>query len=421
MSFVVPADKLSWVDYDESCDFPIQNIPFGASHDEQGKSVPVTAIGDYVVSLRALEFAGLLPGFGFLQHGEGLDTLLAEGTIAMRQLRRRLAHLFDEDVDELQDNFSLQEEAFVLMDEATLVTPFTVQGYADFYSGIHHASNVGRMFRPDQPPLLPNYKWIPIAYNGRSSTLAAEVTEVVRPKGQLKRSPEEPPIYAPTEELDFELELGYAIGGRHGRQALSTADAEDVIAGLFLVNDWSARDVQRWEYQPLGPFLAKSFATTMSPWLVSLDALEPFRIQGMAQDPEPLDYLRPMRHGHFDIALEVAVKTAGASEWQVITRSNTQHLYWSIFQQVAHLTSNGTLLRPGDVYASGTISGETEGSFGSLLELTWRGQRPIAITETGESRTFLLDGDAVRMTAYAQADGYRIGFGSVTSTVMPAT
>jgi fumarylacetoacetase len=302
-----------------------------------------------------------------------------------------------------------------------MLIPIEPRAFVDFYSGIHHASNVGRMFRPDQPPLLPNYRWLPIGYNGRASTVVVSGTEIIRPKGQTKGPNDDVPAFGPTKELDFELEMGFYVGtGTNLGETVSMEDAENHILGMAIVNDWSARDVQRFEYQPLGPFLAKSFGTSISPWLVMLDALEPFRIAGQKQDPAPLPHLAPTRYGHFDIHLEVMLKTAKAQHPQTICRSNTKNLYWSMAQQLVHQASNGTALQPGDLYASGTISGEEPDSFGSMLELSWRGQRPIEIPETGETRTFLADGDVVTMAAYAQGEGFRIGFGEVAGKVAPA-
>jgi fumarylacetoacetase len=307
------------------------------------------------------------------------------------------------------------------LEKANLQVPIPPMAYVDFYSGIHHARNVGQMFRPQGDPLLPNYRWVPIGYNGRANTVVASGTPIIRPKGQIKAADAEAPEWGPCRELDFELEMGFYVGsGVDMGRRIPTTQAEEHILGLVIVNDWSARDVQRWEYQPLGPFLAKSFATSVSPWIVTLDALEPFRIEGMAQDPEPLPYLRQKGNPHFDVQLEVSIKTGSMKTPQVICRSNMSNLYWSIAQQLAHQTSNGTPVELGDLYATGTISGETPDSFGSLLELTWKGERPLTMAETNERRTFLHDGDTVIMSAYAQGEGYRIGFGEVRGTIKPA-
>jgi fumarylacetoacetase len=299
--------------------------------------------------------------------------------------------------------------------------PVDIPAFVDFYSGIHHASNVGRMFRPDMPPLLPNYRHLPVAYNGRASSVVASGVPIRRPRGQTKAPDAPMPSFGPTEELDFELELGFFIAdGNELGEPIPIEQAERHMLGLVLVNDWSARDVQRWEYMPLGPFLAKSFATSISPWIVSLDALAPFRIAGEPQEPEVLPHLRQDAPGHFDIRLEVSVQTAAMHRPQLVSRSNARFLYWTFAQQLAHLTSNGANTEPGDLCATGTISGPDEGSYGSLLELTWRGQHKLTMEETGEERTFLEDGDTVIFTAFAQGDGYRVGFGELRGTVTPS-
>lgn len=419
MSFVVPPDAVSWVDYDADCPFPIQNLPLGVFRHGDETPRPCTAIGEYAVDLVLLQEAGLLPLEPVLREGErGLDPLLGAGVGAMRAIRSRLYELLEENESLLQDDHELQGLAFLPLDEIRMVMPFTVGAFVDFYSGIHHASNVGRMFRPDQPPLLPNYRWLPIGYNGRASTVGLD--GVRRPLGQTKGPDDAEPIFGPTRELDFELEVGFVLGAEYQGPPMTPSQAEELMAGLVVVNDWSARDVQRWEYQPLGPFLAKSFCTTISPWLVSLDALAPFRVEGMAQEPAPLPHLVHSGTAHFDVVLEVSLQTARMSRPQTICRSNMRNLYWSLGQQLAHQASNGTALRPGDLYASGTISGPEEGTFGSMLELSWKGQQPIEMAETGETRTFLEDGDRLILSAFAQGDGYRIGFGEATGTVEPA-
>jgi fumarylacetoacetase len=269
------------------------------------------------------------------------------------------------------------------------------------------------------PALPPNYRHLPVAYNGRASTVAPSGTPITRPKGQTKPSAEEPPTYGPSRELDFELELGTFISDP-SCHPIAVGKAEEHMLGLVIVNDWSARDVQRWEYQPLGPFLAKSFATSISPWIVSLDALEPFRIPGTELVPAALPHLSGIGNHHFDLVLEVYLQSAGMQGPQLISRSNSMHLYWSFAQQLAHLTSNGCNCDEGDLYASGTISGPDTGSYGSMLELAWKGTKPLLLEETGETRTFLEDGDTVSMTAYGELNGLKIGFGEVRGTVTPA-
>lgn len=418
MSFVIGADARSWVDYAPEAHFPIQNLPFGLALFEQPGIV--VAIGDYALRLAPLAERGALPYepyelwdlHAFVERG---------GRAALSALRRQVFELLEASNPTLRDDRELRERALVPLDGLVMLPPFEIGQFVDFYSGIYHASNVGKMFRPDQPPLLPNYRWLPVAYNGRASSVFVSGQDVIRPWGQTKSPDEDTPRFGPTRELDFELEMGFFLAsGTKPGTTVPVAEAERHIAGLVLVNDWSARDVQRWEYQPLGPFLAKSFATTISPWVVTLDALEPFRIPGMQQDPEPLLHLRQPGPGHFDIRLEVSLQSAAMQRPQVISRSNARHLYWSMAQQLAHQASNGTPLEVGDLLASGTISGPDPGTFGSLLELTWRGRDPITLEESGEQRTFLEDGDELVMTGWAQGDGYRVGLGSASGKVLPA-
>lgn len=378
----------------------------------------VSRLGDWVVDLRPLADAGLLP----YRPEPYLDIdLELRGPRFLDDLREALFDLLREDAPRLRDDAALRETCLIPAASAPPCLPLMPKAFVDFYSGIHHASNVGRMFRPDQPPLLPNYRWMPIGYNGRASTVVTSGVDVIRPMGQFKAPDQAAPTFGATRELDFELEMGFYLAkGSELGERVSAEEASDYVLGLVIVNDWSARDVQRWEYQPLGPFLAKSFATSISPWIVVPDALEPFRIEGMAQDPPPLDHLRRPARSHYDISLEVSLQSRSMTRPQVICRSNTSNLYWSIAQQIAHQASNGTALQAGDLYASGTISGETEDSFGSMLELCWRGEKPIRLEETGEQRVFLEDGDEITMTAYAQGEGYRVGFGEVRTRILPA-
>ncbi|MGV3614555.1 MAG: fumarylacetoacetase [Fimbriimonas sp.] len=412
----IPQDAKSWVEVDPQSHFPIQNLPFGlACRDENEMECVVVRIGDYVLDLCALSACGLIPEDDY----PILHSLIDLDKEDLRRLRGIVYDLLREDNPTLRDNKELCADALVPLDQVDMVVPTEIPQFVDFYAGIHHASNVGRMFRPDQPPLLPNYRHVPVGYNGRASSVIPSDIPVRRPKGQTKTPEASGPTFGPTQELDFELELGFFVSdGNEMGEPISVEDAENHILGFVLVNDWSARDVQRWEYQPLGPFLAKSFATSISPWIVLTDALEPFRIQGPEQDPEPLPYLKSGRPGHFDIHLEVAIQTPAMTRPQVLTRSNARHLYWSFAQLLTHQTSNGTNVEPGDLYASGTVSGPEDGSFGSLLELTWRGSKPIRLTETGEERTYLEDGDTVIMTGYCQGYGYRIGFGELRTTVI---
>ncbi len=421
-TFVIPADARSWIDVASNSDFPIQNLPYCSYAAErcQHGSIAVR-IGDFLVDLYELAEAGLLPGFEFHFCIDFQETLEHAGRESLAGVRKALFELLLEGNDTLKGDEGLRAKVLIPIEHAQILMPITPNAFVDFYSGIHHASNVGRMFRPDQPPLLPNYRHLPVGYNGRASSVVVSGTEIHRPKCQTKGPNDEMPTYGPSKELDFELELGFITGkGNEMGVPIPIAEAEDYIFGIVLVNDWSARDTQRWEYQPLGPFLSKSFATTISPYVVSLDALEPFRIAGPVQEPAVLPHLQAPRASHYNIRLEVAIQTAKMTRPQVICRSNAQHLYWSFVQQLAHQASNGTPVEAADLYATGTISGTAEGSFGSLLELTWRGTKPLTLEETGETRTFLEDGDELILTGYCQGDGYRIGFGECRGRVLPS-
>ncbi len=422
MSYVVPPESKSWIEVPAESHFPIQNLPFGQFvHPETDLDEIGIRIGDQAVVLTVLRDAGLVEG---LEADRFLDlTDLAshaeDGTLT--GLRRQVADLLHVDNPVLRDDPILRRAALVPTADLEMLLPVYVRGFVDFYSGIHHASNVGRMFRPDQPPLLPNYRHVPVAYNGRASSVMVSGEPLRRPWGQTKGPSDPAPSFQPTQELDFELEMGFVVGqGNELGLPIPISSCEAQILGLVVVNDWSARDIQRWEYQPLGPLLAKSFGTSVSPWLVTLDALEPFRTTGEPQDPPPMPHLVQPGPGHFDIVLEVAIQSERMKSPQTVCRSNTRHLYWTVAQQLAHLTSNGCNVEPGDLCASGTISGPEPGSFGSMLELAWKGERPIVLEESGESRAFLEDGDTVVMSAYAQSKGFRVGFGEVRSTVLPS-
>lgn len=417
MSFIIRPDAKSWIDVPADHHFPIQNLPFGVGCPTTHPECVCIRIGDHVLHLWTLLDAGLIPEeeFPMLCSFQDMD----RGH--MTEIRKIAYDLLRADNLVLRDNEALRDAAVAPIDNAEIQIPVLIGAYVDFYSGINHASNVGKMFRPDMPPLLPNYKELPVGYNGRASSVMVSGEPVRRPKGQTKDAASDRPTFGPTKELDFELEMGFFTGrGNNLGEPVSIDEFTDYLLGFVLVNDWSARDMQRWEYQPLGPFLAKSFGTSISPWVVTLDALEPFRVAGPKQDPQPLDYLRAKENWHFNINLEVSIKTEKMSKPQVVTRTNAQELYWSFAQQFAHQGVNGTNIEPGDLYASGTISGTEPGSFGSLLELTWRGQNALTMEETGENRTFLEDGDTVTMSGWCQGEGYRVGFGSVEGKVLAA-
>ncbi|MBP7408648.1 MAG: fumarylacetoacetase, partial [Flavobacteriales bacterium] len=318
-----------------------------------------------------------------------------------------------------RDNDALRQKALVPASEVTMHVAAHIGDYTDFYSSRQHAYNVGCMFRDPANALLPNWLHLPVGYHGRASSILATEVNFHRPCGQFKPAPDAAPVFGPTRQLDFELEMGFlTYEGKPIGQRIATAEAEDHIFGLALFNDWSARDIQAWEYVPLGPFLGKNFASSISPWVVTLDALEPFRVPGPVQDPAVLPYLHYTGNKHYDIRLEVAILNASGSE-TIISRSNFKHLYWNMAQQLAHHTVNGCNVRAGDLMASGTISGDAPESYGSMLELAWKGTKPVKLND-GSERTFIEDGDTVIMRGYCAKDGLRIGFGEVRATVLPA-
>ena len=411
---IVPPSLQTWLEIPNSSPFPIQNMPLGVGLIDDAEAV-LTRIGNWAINVSALIEEGILPE----------NLALAQGDLEIEpdeasELRHALVELFDEDSRRLRDNARLRQSAIVPVVAVEMLLPMPIGAFVDFYSGINHATNVGKMFRPDMPPLLPNYRHLPVAYNGRASSVLISGSPVIRPGGQTKAPDADGPTFGPTRELDFELELGFFIGRQSDLgEPIPIDEAEEFILGYVLVNDWSARDVQRWEYQPLGPFLSKSFATSISPWIILKDALEPLRVVGPIQDPIPLPHLRPPGAGHYDIDLEVQLLTDRTRTPSTISKTNTQELYWNAAQQIAHQTSNGTPLESGDLLASGTISGEAEGSYGSLLELTWKGSKPITLPETGETRTFLEDGDTVILSGGGSRNGVHIGFGDVSGTILP--
>ena len=420
----------------DGTDFPIQNLPFGVfkrrgAHDAPRVGV---AIGDQIVDIASAHEAGSFTGAAIVGAAAcrtaTLNALLALGPSAWSSLRLALSRLLRAPVGQVPADTAAATRCLVPMAECELVLPVAVGDYTDFYASVFHATNVGSMFRPDQP-LLPNYKWVPIGYHGRASSIVVSGTPVRRPQGQARPDGATVPVFGPTRRLDYELEIGAVIGqGNPLGTPISIARAADCVFGLVLLNDWSARDVQAWEYQPLGPFLAKNFATTISPWIVTLEALAPFRAPAFARppgDPAPLPYLDDpddAAHGGFDVVLEASLGSpmmrAGGSAPARLCRGRLTDLYWTIAQMVTHHASNGCALRPGDLIGTGTVSGATKESRGCLLELTWRGAEPFTLP-SGERRTFLEDGDEVSFRGWAEREGAtRIGFGECRGVVLPA-
>jgi len=402
----------SWVESaNYASDFPLENLPFGVFRAGRQTHIGV-AIGDRILDLAACFADDLIHEDACTQ--PTLNELASRGREPLRALRTRLTELLTDGAPERHR----AARHLLPRREAEMLVPLVIRDYTDFYASIHHATNVGSMFRPDNP-LLPNYKYVPIGYHGRASSIIISGTPFPRPAGQTRDDASEDPSFGPSRRLDYEMEIGAFIGrGNRLGEPVAVESAEEHVFGLCIVNDWSARDIQTWEYQPLGPFLAKSFATTVSPWVVTLDALEPFRVPAFAReagDPEPLPYLQPSGMG-IDINVEVSIKTATMEKPQRLSRGNFRDMYWTLAQLVAHHTSNGCNLQSGDLLASGTVSGEAKESRGSLLELTWRGSEPIELPG-GEKRTFLQDGDEVIMRAWCEKDGLRVGFGECRGTV----
>ena len=402
-------------------DFPIQNLPFGIFSTPSSPRLRAgVAIGDQIVDLMALAESGLLRTAPHTVWSEpALNAFIALGRDAWHATRARLSALLRSGPGPLGDAATLRDSTLVPQSHATMHLPVTVPGYTDFYSSKEHATNVGSMFRDPKNALLPNWLELPIGYNGRASSVVVSGTPVRRPWGQLKAPDAARPALAPCRKLDIELETGFIIGvGNALGEPIAAANAEAHIFGMVLLNDWSARDIQTWEYVPLGPFNSKTFATSISPWLVTMEALEPFRVAGPAQDPPPLPYLRHGGNHAFDIHLEVVLRPHAAAAGTTICRTNFRGMYWSMVQQLIHHTSGGCNTRVGDLMGSGTISGPTPESRGSLLELTWNGTMPLAVA--GGTRTFLEDGDEVTLRGWCQGNGYRVGFGEVTGAILPA-
>ena len=412
-------ERKSWVESANApdCSFPIQNLPYGV-FDVDGTARVGVAIGDEILNLAVLETAGLLPTPPSTFSQPSLNAFMALGSDIWRHTRKVLSGLLSDHDSVLRNDEALRQKAFVSRADATLHLPFRVAGYTDFYAGRQHAFNVGSMFRDPANALPPNWLHIPIGYNGRASTVVVSGTPVRRPLGQTKAKDAAAPSFGPCRRLDLELEFGTVVGTPNELGApISLDQADEMIFGYVLLNDWSARDIQVWEYQPLGPFQSKVFATSISPWVVTAEALEPFRTSAPDRERELLPYLRDTGPMHYDINLEVSLQPESAEKPTVISRTNTDTLYYSAAQQLTHHAVGGCRMETGDLLGSGTISGPDPGSYGSLLELSWNAQNPLKL-DSGEERTFLEDGDTLTLTGYAQGEGYRIGFGECTGTVL---
>ena len=412
----------SFVEYSSDSDFSIYNIPFGVAVFNKEYIACCTRIGDQIIDL-----AGLYD-LGYFDEIKGLDDNYFEaytlnefielGKPITNAVRLRIQELLLENSSLSKDEKSI-EDCFFNIDQVKMMMPVHVPNYTDFYSSIEHATNVGIMFRDPANALLPNWKHLPVGYHGRASSIVISGTEIHRPKGQMKPADLDKPVFGPCKQLDFELEMAFIVNkNTEMGESISTKEAEDSIFGMVIFNDWSARDIQSWEYVPLGPFLAKNFGSSVSPWVVTLEALEPFRTASPKQEPEVLDYLKFDGDKNFDINLEVYLQPENGAE-TLISQSNYKFMYWNMTQQLAHHTINGCNVEVGDLYASGTISGEHPNSFGSMLELTWRGTNPLQLKD-GQERKFINDNDTVIMRGYAEKDGIRVGFGEVSGKILPA-
>lgn len=412
----------SWIEIPYRSDFPIQNLPFGIFRTAARTPRVGVAIGDFILDLSIIAHAGLLERTGLdklvLEH-DTLNDFIAMGKLITNAIRERVSELLTTGNTELSDNADLKEQALVKRRDAFMLMPVYIPNYTDFYSSREHATNVGSMFRDPKNALLPNWLHLPVGYHGRASSIVVSGTSIHRPKGQTKADDADKPSFGPTKLLDFELEMAFITGKQTALgESIPISSAEDHIFGMTLFNDWSARDIQKWEYVPLGPFLAKNFGSTMSPWVVTLEALEPFRTAGPKQESEVLPYLQFRGDKNYDIHLQVDILPPSGSE-KTVTQSNFKYMYWNMCQQLAHHTSNGCNVEIGDVYASGTISGPEPGSYGSMLEITWQGKNPIHMPD-GTERKFIQDNDTVTMRGWCERDGVKIGFGECSGKILPA-
>ncbi|MBC35578.1 MAG: fumarylacetoacetase [Bacteroidetes bacterium] len=412
----------SWLEDSKESDFPIQNIPFGIASTKDTAARPFSRIGDHGIDLAAMADHGFFDNLEIddlnVFYQDTLNDFISLGKPTTNKVRERIAELFSKDNIELNDNVEAKKAIIFSVDELIMAMPVHVGDYTDFYSSIEHATNVGMMFRDPDKALLPNWKHIPVGYHGRSSSIVISGTPIHRPYGQTKKNDEELPSYGASRLVDFELEMGFVLGKQTqlGEQ-IPIDNAEDHIFGLVIFNDLSARDIQKWEYVPLGPFLGKSFGSVISPWIVTMEALSQFKVKGPVQEPKVLPYLEHDGKHNLDVELEVHINTG--KSMNKVCHSNMKYLYWSMAQQLTHHAVNGCNMNVGDMCASGTISGPTEDSYGSMLELAWKGTKPLKMQD-GSERTFIQDNDTVIMKAYAQNDEVRIGFGDVSCKILAA-
>lgn len=413
----------TWVDVPADSDFPIQNLPFGIFKPKMGSPHAGVAIGNYVLDLQEMAQYGYFDTLHLKDttvfSRPYLNDFIALGKPVWQHVRGRISELLRHDNPKLRDNYDHRSKVLLYDSDISMQLPVKIGDYTDFYSSMEHATNIGSMFRDPANALLPNWKHLPVGYHGRASSIVVSGTNFHRPNGQYKAPDASLPSFGPSRQLDFELEMAFIVGQPTCMgESIPVGEAEAYIFGMVLFNDWSARDIQAWEYAPLGPFLGKNFASSVSPWIVTLDALEPFRITGPVQVPQVLPYLQVGGHRNYDIHLEVSIRPDKGIE-KVVCRSNAKYLYWNIAQQLAHHTVNGCNVNIGDMYASGTISGPSPDSYGSMMELSWQGTKPILLGD-GSERKFLHDHDTVVMWGYSRKNGIRIGFGEVKGKVLPA-
>lgn len=415
-------NKKTWLEVAKNSDFPIQNIPFGVFLTREDIITIGTRIGDFAIDLGALHQLGYFKDIPltddiFLQ--DTLNDFISDGKKTWRAVRNRISEIFDLNNSSLQNNETHKKVILFSMDEVEMKLPVQIGDYTDFYSSKEHATNVGTMFRDPENALLPNWLHIPVGYHGRSSTIIPSGTPIRRPLGQTFPKGAENPVFGPSRLVDFELEMAFITTDANVLgEPIPIDEAEDYIFGMVLFNDWSARDIQKWEYVPLGPFLAKNFASSISPWIVTMDALEPFRVDSPKQDPEPFPYLQQNGKHSFDINLEVAIQPENGKATSV-SKSNFKYMYWTMTQQLTHHTINGCIVNSGDMMGSGTISGATPDSYGSMLELSWQGTKPVPLSD-GETRKFIEDNDTVILTGYCKKKDVHIGFGEVSTKLLPA-